>query len=96
MTNLSPLVVLIEDEALSLLLDEARQRDAAPAEVLTERLRMALPDALAEAARGLLADALPDAAADRVRHRVAPACAFRLVATETAEGSAASAREGSS
>ena len=51
---LVPLVTLVDDDVLEALLTEARQLARDPGDLLAEKLRCALPEALAEAARELL------------------------------------------
>lgn len=54
----SHLVILLDDDLVMSLLDEARALDVDPAEVFTSRLRETLPAALIEIAQRALAEIL--------------------------------------
>jgi hypothetical protein len=58
---LVPLVTLVDEDVLDALLTEARQLARNPGDLLAEKLRGGLPEALAEAVRELLSSTNGDA-----------------------------------
>ena len=58
MTSAAHLMVLLDDNLVASLLDEARAFGVDPADIVARRLRETLPEALARAAFGALVEVL--------------------------------------